>query len=344
MSSPRSSLSYQQLQPEERITIASLIQQRYTVRGIARLLGRSASTISREVERNAGCKESYGSQHAQRQCQQRRLYARPARKLHPDGILWHLVLYFLRLHWSPQQVALILARLYPKGHELRVSHETIYNCIYALPVGELRKELIATLRHAHNKRVPRSKGQDRRGQIPDMLSIHVRPPEVDDRVMPGHWEGDFIKGAGNKSSVGVLVERTSRLVLLARMENATAAAALAGFTVKLNAIAAPMRQSLTYDQGKEMARHAELAANTGVRVYFCDPHSPWQRGTCENTNGLLRQYLPKGSDLSVYTQEELDAIADSLNNRPRATHDWRTPLEVFAQTLASSHKPSTSVH
>ena len=342
MPSPRS--SYQQLKPEDRATIASLIQQRCSIRAIAHRLGRSASTISREIGRNGSANDGYGSQHAQRQYQQRRLCAKPARKLEPDGILWHLVLYFLRLHWSPEQVALILARLYPKGHELRVSHETIYNCIYALPVGELRKELIATLRHAHNKRVPRSKGQDRRGQIPDMLSIHVRPPEVDDRVMPGHWEGDFIKGAGNKSSVGVLVERTSRLVLLARMENATAAAALAGFTVKLNAIAAPMRQSLTYDQGKEMARHAELAANTGVRVYFCDPHSPWQRGTCENTNGLLRQYLPKGSDLSVYTQEELDAIADSLNNRPRATHDWRTPLEVFAQTLASSHKPSTSVH
>ena len=117
-----------------------------------------------------------------------------------------------------------------------------------------------------------------------------------------------------------------------------------GFTVKLNAIAAPMRQSLTYDQGKEMSRHAELVANTGVRVYFCDPHSPWQRGTCESTNGLLRQYLPKGNDLSVYTQEELDAIADSMNNRPRATHNWRTSVEVFAQTLASSHKPSTSVH
>ena len=177
-----------------------------------------------------------------------------------------------------------------------------------------------------------------------MVSIHVRPPEVEDRVMPGHWEGDFIKGAGNKSSVGVLVERTSRLVLLARMENATAASALAGFTAKLNAISAPLRQSLTYDQGKEMTRHADLAANTGVRVYFCDPHSPWQRGTYENTDGLLRQYLPKGTDLSLYSQEELDAIADSLNARPRATHNWHTPLQVFAAALASAHQPDTSIH
>ena len=143
---------------------------------------------------------------------------------------------------------------------------------------------------------------------------------------------------------GASTRAIARMLARPPSEDATAAAALAGFTVKLNAIAAPMRQSRTYDQGKEMARHAELAANTGVRVYLCDPHSPWQRGTCENTNGLLRQYLPNGTDLSVYTQEELDAIADSLNTRPRATHGWHTPLEVFAQTLASSHKPSTSVH
>ena len=162
--------------------------------------------------------------------------------------------------------------------------------------------------------------------------------------MPGHCEGDFIRGAGNKSSVGVLVERTSRLVLLARMEDAAAASALAGFTAKLNAISAPLRQSLTYEQGKEMTRHADLAANTGVRVYFCDPHSPWHRGTCEDTNGLLRQYLPKGMDLSIYSQEELDAIADSLNSRPRATNNWRTPLQVFAAALASSHQPDTSIH
>jgi IS30 family transposase len=176
------------------------------------------------------------------------------------------------------------------------------------------------------------------------VSIHVRPPEIDDRVMPGHWEGDFIKGAGNQSSVGVLVERTTRLVLLAKMEDATAASALAGFTAKLNSIAAPLRQSLTYDQGKEMTRHRELTAATGLRVYFCDPHSPWQRGTCENTNGLLRQYLPKGADLSSYSQDELDAIADSLNNRPRATHGFYSPLEVFATILKKASEPATPHH
>ena len=226
-----------------------------------------------------------------------------------------------------------------------MSHETIYTAIYANARGELRRELIACLRHGHSTRLARSRGTDRRrGQIPDMVSIHMRPPEVNDRIMPGHWEGDLIKGAGNQSTIGVLVECTSRLALLARMEDATAAAALAAFTAKLNAISAPLRQSLTYDQGKELTRHAELAANTGVRVYFCDPHSPWQRGTCENTNGLLRQYLPKGTDLSVHSQEQLDAIADSLNTRPRATHNWLSPLQVYAAALASAHQHDMSVH
>ena len=192
--------------------------------------------------------------------------------------------------------------------------------------------------------MPRKRGVDWRGSIPDMVSIDVRPPEIEDRVMPGHWEGDFIEGAGNKSSVGVLVERIRRRVLLAKTDDATAASALAGFSAKLNSIVEPIRHSLSYDQGREMARHHELAASTGVKVYFCDPHSPWQRGSCENTNGLLRQYLPKGTDLSVHTQAELDDIADSLNNRPRATHAFHSPLEVFAAMLKAAHQPSTSIH
>lgn len=178
-----------------------------------------------------------------------------------------------------------------------------------------------------------------------MVSIHVRPPEVSDRVMPGHWEGDLIKGAGNQSSVGVLVERTTRLVLLCKMANATAESALAAFTTKLNAVAAPLRQTLTYDQGKEMARHKELAQATGMRVYFCDPHSPWQKGSCENTNGLLRQFLPKGTDLSVHDQEALDSIADLMNNRLRQTLDWRAPYQAFAQCMAAlEDRNSSAIH
>jgi IS30 family transposase len=261
-----------------------------------------------------------------------------------QGVAWSVVVTLLDWKWSPQEIAGTLKRVFPNEPERHVSHETIYTAIYAQPRGELRRQLIACLRRGRSTRMPRTRGDDRRGQIPDMVSIHMRPPEVQDRVMPGHWEGEFIKGAGNKSAVGVLVERTSRLVLLAKMEDATAAWALAGFSAKLNSIIEPMRQSLTYDQGKELSRHKELTAQTGVKVYFCDPHSPWQRGTCENTNGLLRQYMPKGTDLSLFSQDELDAIADSMNGRPRATHAWHTPLEVFARTLASSHQPSVSIH
>ena len=334
---------YKQLRSEERMVISSMKLMGKSTRAMARVLLRPASTISREIRRNSCAALGYTSDSARALHARRRSAARPAAKLDVHSVAWRVVLTLLDWKWSPQQIAATLKRVFPNDPERHVSHETIYTAIYAQPRGELRRQLVACLRQGHGTRMPRSRGTDRRGQIPDMVSIHVRPPEVNDRVMPGHWEGDFIKGAGNKSSVGVLVERTSRLVLLARMDDATAASALTGFTAKLNSIATPMRQSMTYDQGKEMARHADLTANTGVRVYFCDPHSPWQRGTCENTNGLLRQYLPKGTDLSIYTQDELDAIADSLNTRPRATHDWRTPLEVFAQTLASSHQPPTSI-
>ena len=326
------------------MTIASMKLQGASTRAMARVLGRPASTVSRELSRNSCPGTGYTADSAQELHAMRRSVARPLNKLDPRSVQWSAVCTLLQWKWSPQQIAATLKSVFPNEPSRHVSHETIYTAIYAQPRGELRRQLVACLRHGRSTRMPRSRGTDRRGQIPEMVSIHVRPPEVNDRVMPGHWEGDLIKGAGNKSCVGVLVERTSRLVLLAKMENATAEAALAGFTAKLNAIAAPMRQSLTYDQGKEMARHAELAAKANIRVYFCDPHSPWQRGTCENTNGLLRQYLPKGTDLSIYSQTELDAIADSLNNRPRATHAFRTPLQVFAQTLSNSHKPSNSIH
>ena len=268
-------------------------------------------------------------------------------KLHSESILSALVIHLLRLRWSPEQIALTLERLHPSGHEYRVSHETIYNCIYAMPVGELRKELIATLRHAHNKRLPRSKGKDRRSQIPDMLSIHVRPPEIEERQFPGHWEGDLIKGEGNTSAVGTLVERTSRLVMLVKLPEfkpASATNVLQAFTDKLLGIAQPMRLSMTYDQGREMSMHKKLSEQTGIAVYFCDPHSPWQRGSNENMNGLVRQYLPKGTDLSIYSQEQLDAIADEINNRPRKGLGVRSPLAVYRELLVNSPQHSTLIH
>jgi transposase, IS30 family len=327
---------YQQIDYRQRETIAIGRQQGLSIRAIARMLNRAASTISRELARNQPGPH-YSCQHAQQRRDRRRLQARPARKLVASNALFKTIAALLRQRWSPRQIAAWLAKLHPSDASMRVSHETIYNAIYAMPRGELKGELIACLRMARAKRWPRSRGEDRRGQMADLLSIHVRPPEVADRQFPGHWEGDLIKGAGNLSAVGTLVERTTRLLMLVKLPHpnpAKAAHVLQAFTDKLNGIAQPMRQSLTYDRGKEMARHQELTANTGIRVYFCDPHSPWQRGTNENTNGLIRQYLPKGTDLSGYSQEQLDAIADEMNGRPRQTLDWATPLEVYSGWLA----------
>ena len=247
--------------------------------------------------------------------------------------------------------------MWPDDPDRRVSHETIDNGIDAMSRGELRKELIACLSRAQARRMPRSRGQDRRDQLPEAVSIHLRPPEANGRGFPGHWEGDLLKGAANRSAVGVLVERSSRLVMLAKLKDATAASALEGFTAKLRSIAEPMLKTLTYDRGKEMARHPELTEATGIRVYFCDPRSPWQRGSCENRprfhqnrlrfhqniNGLLRQYLPKGTDLSVYSQEELDAIADRLNNRPRAIHGFYPPIAVYQAMLEKLTQASHSL-
>ena len=336
--------TYTHLQPEERMTLASLHQQGYSGRSIAHLLGRSPSTISREIKRNA-CAGSYASAPAQHMCQQRRVASRPLPKLHSASCLWFVVSTMLTWRWSPQQIARTLRRMHPQDPSLHISHESIYTAIYAYPRGELRRQLISLLRQGKSTRRPRSAGSDRRGQIPDMVSIHVRPPEVNDRLMPGHWEGDLIKGAGNKSAVGVLVERSTRLVLLCKMPDASAESALAAFTNKLRQIAEPMRQTLTYDQGKEMARHKELAAATGMRVYFCDPHSPWQKGSCENTNGLLRQFLPKGTDLSVHDQDALDSIADLMNNRPRQTLNWDSPYQAFRKFMVDiEEKSSATIH
>lgn len=250
------------------------------------VLGRWASTVSGELPRNTVDALVYASQTAQVCSSIGRQAGRRASKLDPRGPNWGVILAMLDWKWSPQQIAGTLKCVFPNEPKKHVSRETIY----VERRGELRRQLIVCLRQGRGTRMPHTRGTDRRGQRPDMVSIHVRPPEVNDRVVRRHLEGDFIRGADNKSSLGVLVERSSRLVLLAKMEDATAASALAGFAAKLSSMAAPLRQTLTYDQGKELTRHKDLTQSTGVAVCFCDPHSPWQRGTCENTDGLLRQY------------------------------------------------------
>jgi IS30 family transposase len=268
-------------------------------------------------------------------------------KLAPEGLLFAEVTKLLRLQWSPEQIAGRRQRR-EEGAEvssgLPVSHEAIYQAIYAVPRGELRRELLAGLRQGKPHRGRRPKDGERRGRICDMTSIRERPAEVEGRLVPGHWEGDLIKGAGNRSSVGTLVERTSRKVILITLADAKAETARDGFAAGLLAIPAPLRLTLTDDQGKEMARHKELSALTGLQVYFADPHAPWQRGSNENTNGLLRQYLPKGSDLSVFAQAELDAIAARLNGRPRKTLGFATPDEVFAGFVDKAANTVTSRH
>jgi IS30 family transposase len=215
----------------------------------------------------------------------------------------------------------------------RVSHETIYRYIYAHPAGERKAALIEALRQGPQKRRPRSRGKDRRGSLRNMRSIRERPAEAEGREVPGHWEGDLIKGAFNGSAIGTLVDRSSRYVILARVDEATAESVLEGFTRRLRTRPQALRQTLTKTQGKEMARHQELEQRVGIRVVFADPHSPWQRPTNENTNGLLRQCFPKGTDLSGYSQRTLTQVAEELNNRPRKSLGFRTPAEVMAQQL-----------
>jgi IS30 family transposase len=248
-----------------------------------------------------------------------------------DPWLWHYVQTALAEGYSPEQIAGRLRREYPDDMGRHLSTETIYAALYVLPRGALRSELLAALRQARKARRPRARGTDRRGQIPNMTPIAERPAEVATRTVPGHWEGDLIKGARNGSAVGTLVERTTRLVILARMEGTDARSARQGFTKKLRHVPTLLRKTLTYDRGKEMAEHEQLAQRLAIQIFFADPYSPWQRGSNENTNGLLRQYLPKGTDLSGYTQRELNAIAHRLNTRPRKCLDFATPLEVYAQ-------------
>lgn len=327
---------YKHLSLEERNTIHRGRLQGLSLRALAQRLERPVSTVAREVARNT-TGASYDALAGQQgyRCRRRR----GGRKLAPGTPLWNPVVMDLYRGWSPEQIAGRRRAMYPDESAQRVSHETIYLALYALPRGELRKALLGQLRQGCKARRPRSRGQDRRGGLRHMTSIHDRPAEVADREVPGHWEGDLIKGAGNRSAVGTLVERTSRYVVLARMDGTDADAALAAFTRKFRRIPAGVRKTLTYDQGKEMARHQELAKRVRIQVYFADPRSPWQRPSNENANGLIREYLPKGMDLSQVTQSELNAIARRLNNRPRKVLGFKTPAEVFQSEILKLANP-----
>ncbi|MBI3710313.1 MAG: IS30 family transposase [Proteobacteria bacterium] len=325
---------YSQLQATERAAIMLMLEEGKTVRAMARRLGRSAGTISREIRRQPyHGKLPYEATRAAAQAFWQSRQSRNRAKLRPGTALFQTVARHLRQGWSPLQIAGRLRRMHPDAAAQRVCHETIYVALYVLPRGELRRELLACLRQGHKTRRPRSRGTDRRNRIAEELRIAARPAAVAERRVPGHWEGDLLKGAHNRSAVGTLVERTSRLVMIARMEAANALAAQHAFERLFAPVPPALRKTLTYDRGSEMARHRELTRRTGVKVYFADPYSPWQRGSNENTNGLIRQYLPKGTDLSRYSQADLDAIAHLLNTRPRKVLDFQTPREVFDKLL-----------
>ena len=327
---------YQHLNATERAMIRLLDEENHSVREIARRVGRSPATVSRERHRGRDDdQQRYCPSIGARVYQQRRLRSRRHRKLQAGSALHETVRrHLLYRLWSPEQIAGRLRRMHPDSPEKHVSHETIYAAIYAHPKGALRQEMIEMLRQQRSQRGPRRRRTPAgRAMVPEDLCIRHRPEEIEERLAPGHWEGDFIKGAFNRSAVGTLVERKTRYVVLCRMKGCDASSALESFTRQMRHMPACVRETMTYDRGSEMARHEELARRLNMTIWFADPHAPWQRGSNENTNGLLRQFLPKGTDLGQVTQTQLNDIAELMNNRPRKTLDFKTPNEVMAEEL-----------
>jgi transposase, IS30 family len=306
-----------------------------SLRTIATRLGRAPSTISREVAWN-GSREDYRAWRADHEAMERGRRPKPA-KLAVDSRLCREVERGLEAYWSPQQIASRLIREYPDDLDMRVSHETIYKTLFIQARGALRKELAVCLRTGRTQRRPQMRTeQTGAGRLQNMILISDRPPAVADRAIPGHWEGDLIIGKGGRSAIGTLVERSSRYVVLLHLPHGrTAEDVRAALTRQVSKLPAELRRTLTWDQGKEMAEHVRFTTDTSMQVYFCDPHSPWQRGSNENTNGLLRQYFPRKDDLRLHSAAHLNAVARELNNRPRQTLNWMKPSEVFCRAVAS---------
>lgn len=317
----------------EREEILCGLQRGDSLCAIARTLGRSASTVSREVK--PWGREAYRVHLAESRADAR--CRRPKEmKLEADSVLAEVVTGCLEVDWSPEQISNTLKRLFPDDASMHVSVETIYKSLYVQGRGGLKKELTAHLRSQRPARKPQRKAGTNTGRIPNMVNIAERPPEANDRFIPGHWEGDLIIGRRGLSAVGTLVERASRFVMLLHLPHGHSAEQVReALARKILTLPEHLRRSVTWDQGGEMAQHERFTIDTGVKVFFCDPYKPWQRGSNENTNGLLRQYLPDGEDLSLYTEEELDGFARRLNTRPRKTLNWSTPSQALSVALAA---------
>lgn len=336
------------LSQEERLAIADLQQAGNGVRAIATELGRSPSTISRELTRQQPCAAlprrrppAYAPYAAHKRAQLRARRPKPSKLEHrPLAVFVHAK---MDLRWSPQQISDELARTHAGQVEMQVSHETIYQALYVQGRGHLRADLHKQLRTGRAMRRPRGSAGVGKANLTDVISISERPAEADDRAVPGHWEGDLILGTNCRSAIGTLVERTTRFVLLVHLPDGHSAPAVRDAMIPtISTLPEQLRRSLAWDRGTELARHRDITLATGLDIYFCDPHSPWQRGSNENTNGLLRQYFPKSTDLSAHTPEELARVAAELNSRPRKTLGGRTPAAAMQELLSQDPVATTA--
>jgi len=325
---------YQRLSLVEREELSRYLALSYSCRQIAITLKRSTSTITREIKRCQINRLEYRAVFAHQRS--RRVARRPQRhrKLDTNKLLREFVLNHLQLRWSPEQIAKRLKFLYPNDMKMHVSHETIYAFIYVHPRGMLKRRLVKQLRRKHINRRIHSKDRQKSYPIQNYISIDERPSEVQDRTIAGHWEGDLIMGSVNKSAIGTLVERKTRLTLLVKLPKKDSVSVCEAFAKEFNVLPAKLKKSLTYDQGQEMAQHKQFTERTQIKVYFAHPHSPWERGTSENTNMLVRDFLPKGTDFTKITKKKLKNIQDMLNDRPRKVLNWHTPHEAFTKTVA----------
>lgn len=326
---------YTRLTLKEREEISRMLAVNRSLRSIGRVLGRSPSSISRELRRNKTLPSTYRAVEAQRHASKLSHKPRRKRKLVVNLKLREQVLKLLAKRWSPEQIANYLKKSYAKDSDMHISHESIYTYLYVLPRGSLKKELIHYLRRKHNVRFPRKKYRRKSSPIQDIVSIEERPMEVAERTVPGHWEGDLIIGPLNQSALGTLVERTTRFTLLVYLRAQNAASVRRAFARELRTLPRQLKRSLTYDQGKEMREHRLFTKSTRMKVYFAHPHSPWERGTNENTNGLIRQFFPKGTNFNTVTKREIKQVQTLFNERPRKVLKWNSPAEEFNKLLVN---------